>query len=147
MGRRAQAKQILVNLLSNAIKFTEPSGKITVRVWCGADGGHVFQIVDTGIGIAPEEIPKALSRFGQVDSDLNRQYEGSGLGLPLAQSFTEAHGGTFELQSEFGAGTTVTARFGAERVVSVPRELALPSAAPVQRGEPTHIPALGPVRT
>ena len=134
-------KQILVNLLSNAIKFTKPEGKITIRAWCQTNGGHAFQIIDTGIGIAPEEIPKALSRFGQVDSDLNRQYEGSGLGLPLAQSFTEAHDGTFELQSEFGVGTTVTVRFGAGRVVSLPSDSALRAAAPVQRSEPTHIPA------
>ncbi len=47
------------------------------------DSGYVFQIVDTGIGIVPKDIPKALSRFGQVEGDLNRQYEGTGLGLPL----------------------------------------------------------------
>ena len=140
-------KQILVNLLSNAIKFTEPGGKVTIRAWCRIDSGHVFQIIDTGIGIAPKDIPKALSRFGQVDSDLSRQYEGSGLGLPLAQAFTEVHGGGFELESEVGVGTTATARFGAGRVVSVPSEYALPAAAPVRRSEPAHIPALRPVRT
>lgn len=132
-------KQILVNLLSNAIKFTEPRGKVTIRAWCRIDSGHVFQIIDTRIGIAP--------RFGQVDSDLSRQYEGSGLGLPLAQAFTEVHGGGFELESEVGVGTTATARFGAGRVVSVPSEYALPAAAPVRRSEPAHIPALRPVRT
>ncbi len=67
-------KQILVNLLSNAIKFTEAGGEVTLRAWCRMDSGCVFQIVDTGIGIAPEDIPKSLSQFGQVDGDLNRQY-------------------------------------------------------------------------
>ncbi len=82
------------------------------------DSGYVFQIIDTGIGIAPANIPKALSRFGQVDSDLNRQYEGTGLGLPLTKALVELHGGSFDLQSEVGVGTTVTVRFPVERIVS-----------------------------
>ena len=80
--------------------------------------GYVFQIVDTGIGIAPEDIPKALSRFGQVDGDLNRQYEGTGLGLPLTKALVELHGGVLDLQSEVGVGTTVTVRLPAERIVA-----------------------------
>ena len=82
------------------------------------DSGYVFQITDTGIGIAPENISKALSRFGQVDADLNRQYEGTGLGLPLTKALVEQHGGTLDLQSEVGVGTTVTVRFPAERIVA-----------------------------
>ncbi len=82
--------------------------------------GYVFQIVDTGIGIAPEDIPKALSRFGQVDGDLNRKYEGTGLGLPLTKALVEMHGGSLDLQSEVGVGTTVTVRFPAERVIAEP---------------------------
>ncbi len=81
------------------------------------DSGHEFQIVDTGIGIAPEDIPKALSRFGQVDGDLDRQYEGTGLGLPLTKALVEQHGGALDVQSEVGVGTTVTVRFPAERIV------------------------------
>ena len=111
-------KQILVNLLSNAIKFTDADGEVTLRVWCRMDSGYVFQIVDTGIGIAPEDIPKALLRFGQVDGDLNRQYEGTGLGLPLTKALVEQHGGALDLQSEVGVGTTVTVRFPAERIVA-----------------------------
>ncbi len=111
-------KQILVNLLSNAVKFTNPGGEVTLRAWCRMDNGHVFQIVDTGIGIAPEDLPKALSRFGQVDSNLNRRFEGTGLGLPLAKALVELHDGSFDLQSEVGVGTTVTVRFPAKRIVS-----------------------------
>ncbi len=111
-------KQILVNILDNAIKFTGARGKVTLRAWCQTDGGYVFQIIDTGIGIAPEDIPKALSRFGQVDGDLNRQYEGTGLGLPLTKALVELHGGTLDLHSQVGVGTTVTVRFPAERIVS-----------------------------
>ena len=111
-------KQILVNLLSNAVKFTDAGGQVTLRAWCRMDSGYVFQIVDTGIGIAPEDIPKALSRFGQVDGDLNRQYEGTGLGLPLTKALVELHGGVLDLQSEVNVGTTVTVRFPAERIVA-----------------------------
>ncbi len=111
-------KQILVNLLSNAVKFTDAGGEVMLRAWCRMDSGHVFQIVDTGIGIASEDISKALSHFGQVDGDLNRQYEGTGLGLPLTKALVELHGGALDLQSEVGVGTTVTVCFPAERIVA-----------------------------
>ncbi len=111
-------KQILVNLLSNAVKFTDAGGEVTLGAWCRMDSGYVFQIIDTGIGIAPEDIPKALSRFGQVDGDLDRQYEGTGLGLPLTRALVELHGGVLELQSEVGVGTTVTVCFPAKRIVA-----------------------------
>ncbi len=115
---KRKLKQILVNLLSNAVKFTETGGAVTLTAWCRSDSGFVFQIVDTGIGIAPEDISKALSRFGQVDGALGRQYEGTGLGLPLARALIELHGGVLDLQSEVGVGTTVTVRFPAERIVA-----------------------------
>jgi signal transduction histidine kinase len=104
-------KQILVNLLSNAIKFTDPGGKVVLKAYCNADASHVFQIIDTGIGIAPEDIPTALSRFGQIDADLNRKYERTGLGLPLTKALVELHGGSLDLKSEIDRGTTVTLRF------------------------------------
>ncbi len=111
-------KQILVNLLSNAIKFTDAGGEVTLRAWCRMDSGHVFQIIDAGAGIAPEDIPKALSRFDQADGDLNRQYEGTGLGLPLTKALVELHGGVLDMQSQVGVGTTVTVRFPAKRIVA-----------------------------
>jgi signal transduction histidine kinase len=103
-------KQILVNLLSNAVKFTKPGGIVTLRTWCNVRSGYLFQIQDTGIGMVQEDIPNALAPFGQIDSALNRQYEGTGLGLPLSKKLTELHGGTLDLQSEPGVGTTVTLR-------------------------------------
>ena len=115
-------KQILVNLLSNAIKFSDAGGEVALWAWCPMDSGHVFQIIDTGIGIAPEDISKALSRFGQVDGDLNRQYQGTGLGLPLTKALIELHGGTLVLQSHVGVGTIITVRFPAERIVEVSRD-------------------------
>ncbi len=111
-------KQILVNLLSNAIKFTDAGGEVTLRAWCRMDSGYVFQIVDTGIGIAPDDVPKAPSQFGQVDADPNRQSEGTGLDLPLTRALVELHDGALDLQSIIGVGTTVTVRFPAERIVA-----------------------------
>ncbi len=111
-------KQILINLLSNAIKFTPVGGEVSLKIWICPDTGYVFQIADTGIGIAREDIPKALMPFRQIDSDLNRKFEGTGLGLSLTKMLAEAHGGSLELQSEAGIGTTVTVRFPAERTMS-----------------------------
>ncbi len=113
-------KQILVNLLANSIKFTEAGGNVTLKVWCRDDSGFVFQIRDSGIGIALEDIPKAMTPFGQIDSNLNRKFAGTGLGLPLTKHLIEMHSGSLDLQSEVGIGTTATVRLPAERIVPVP---------------------------
>ncbi len=110
-------KQVLINLLSNAVKFTEAGGTVTVKAWHNLDSGLVIQVTDTGIGIAVNDIPKALGRFQQVDSDLNRKYQGTGLGLPLTKALVEQHGGSLDLQSRIGIGTTVTVRLPDERVL------------------------------
>ena len=114
---KRKLKQILINLLSNAIKFTPAGGDVTIGVWSTPGEGHVFQVADTGIGMAPEDIPSALAPFQQIDSDTNRKYQGTGLGLPLTKSLIELHGGILDLQSEAGVGTTVAVRFPAERTV------------------------------
>ncbi len=110
-------KQILVNLLSNAIKFTDTGGKVTLRISYKGDSGYMFQVLDTGIGIAPDDIPKALSQFGQVDSAISRRHDGTGLGLPLTKALVELHGGSLDLESTVGVGTTVTVCIPAERTV------------------------------
>ncbi len=89
---------------------------MTTRVWCRRDDGYVFQVADTGIGIAPDDIARVLAPFGQVDGTRARRFEGTGLGLSLTKSFVELHDGSFDLQSEPGAGTTVTVRPPAERI-------------------------------
>jgi PAS domain S-box-containing protein len=114
-GRRV--KQVVLNLLSNAIKFTPAGGSVTVSARRHDRDGMEIAVRDTGIGIATADIPKAMARFGQVDSALHRKFEGTGLGLPLAKSLMELHGGSLELTSEPGRGTTVTVRFPADRIV------------------------------
>ncbi len=102
-------KQILLNLLSNAIKFT-PSGN-EVRLGATADDRSItFTVADRGIGMTPAELAMALEPFRQVDNSLSRRHDGTGLGLPLAKRLTELHGGTFEIESTKGEGTTVRVR-------------------------------------
>jgi signal transduction histidine kinase len=113
---RRRVKQVLINLLANAIKFTPAGGKVSLSAAEAKDGGLVLAVADTGIGIAKEDIPKALERFGQVDSKLSRRYEGAGLGLPLAKQLMELHGGTLVLESELNVGTTVSVTFPRERL-------------------------------
>ena len=116
LGDEQKLKQILINLLSNSIKFTPADGSITIR--CRRDGtACLLQVEDTGIGIAPADIPVAMAPFRQIEGDLNRKYEGTGLGLPLCKSLADMHGAGFEIESAVGKGTTVTVRLPAERIV------------------------------
>ncbi len=108
--------QILLNLISNAIKFTPASGKVTLRTRASAKRGFLFQIIDTGIGMTPQEIPRALTPFQQVHSNLSREHKGTGIGLPLSKALVEMHGGTLDIQSEVGIGTTITLCFPTERI-------------------------------
>ena len=99
-------KQVLVNLLSNAVKFTDAGGRIAVEARPDGAGGAVIEVSDTGIGIAAEDLEKVMSPFGQVHEALNRETQGTGLGLPLSRALVELHGGRLTLQSELGKGTT-----------------------------------------
>ncbi|MFT5180528.1 MAG: two-component system cell cycle sensor histidine kinase PleC [Alphaproteobacteria bacterium] len=110
-------KQVLLNLMTNAVKFTPEGGSLTVETWSNETDGYVFRFRDTGMGIAAEDIPMVLTPFGQVESAISRLQQGTGLGLPLTKSIVELHGGSFELQSEVGVGTTVTVSFPAQRSV------------------------------
>jgi PAS domain S-box-containing protein len=110
--------QIFINLLSNAVKFTPRGGDVTLAVRRRADGGLAVSVRDTGIGIAAEDIPVVLSPFGQVESAFSRTHHGTGLGLPLAKSLAELHGGELNLESAPGVGTTVTVSLPAMRVAS-----------------------------
>ena len=115
-GDSRRLKQILLNLLSNAVKFTPSGGRVTVRASSAADGFRIA-VEDTGIGIAKEDLATALRPFGQIDSRLARKYQGTGLGLPLAHSMAELHGGRLELDSLPGHGTTAVIWLPPTRVI------------------------------
>jgi signal transduction histidine kinase len=104
--------------LSNAVKFTPAGGQITLQATLEPDGGLAFRVRDTGIGIAPSDLAKALEPFGQVDSSLSRKYEGTGLGLPISRALVELHRGRFMLASEPGIGTTVTFSLPPDRIAA-----------------------------
>jgi two-component system cell cycle sensor histidine kinase PleC len=110
---RRAVKQVLLNLLSNAVKFTLPGGKVTVEATADPDGDLKISVSDTGIGIAPQDLPKIILPFGTLarNASLSRPREGTGLGLPLSKSLIEMHGGRLEIVSELGRGTIATVRF------------------------------------
>src|SRR5207248_2527049 len=87
---------------------TEPGGSITVCTEPPATDRVLVRICDTGIGMSADDIVTALDPFGQVDSRLARRYQGTGLGLSLAKSLVELHGGSLTIESESGRGTIVT---------------------------------------
>ena len=112
-------RQILINLLSNAVKFTPEGGQVRVSS-VPEQGGLAIAVSDTGAGMAPEDIPNAMTPFGQIDSKVRRKLEGTGLGLPLAKQLVELHGGTFSIESKVGVGTTVTFVLPPERIIATP---------------------------
>ena len=106
-----KVKQVVVNLLSNAVKFTPTGGSVTVRArrLNGAEQGTTeVAVVDTGVGIAPEEQALVFEEFRQASGDYLRKAEGTGLGLALARRFVELHGGRMKLDSAPGRGSTFT---------------------------------------
>lgn len=109
--------QILTNLLSNAIKFTKPGGSAVVFARPLPGGGIAFGVEDTGVGIAPEDLPKVLEQFGQINHYVSVEGRGTGLGLPIVRKLVEAMDGTFRIESKPGVGTKVWGEFPAERVV------------------------------
>jgi CheY-like chemotaxis protein/anti-sigma regulatory factor (Ser/Thr protein kinase) len=135
-------RQVLINLLNNAVKFTLEGGTITLEVTrVKPDGGETnltspnylrIAVIDTGIGISAENIKKLFQPFIQIDSALNRQYNGTGLGLALVKRIVELHGGSVELTSELGVGScfAITLPFNVENPnleVQIQYDLAEPS--------------------
>jgi len=121
-------KQMLLNMISNAIKFTEPGGwvRVSARV---EDGNVVFSVVDNGIGIADQDLPKLGSPFVQASSSYDRSHEGAGLGLSVVKGLARLHDGSLELTSKLGEGTTAT--------------IALPLDAAIESVEaPLHAPTV-----
>jgi PAS domain S-box-containing protein len=113
-----KVKQVLLNLLSNAVKFTPQGGSVTVGLRHQPGQELVLSVADTGIGMRAEDIPLALSPFGQVADAFVRNHDGVGLGLPLARHLTELHQGRLEIESRPGIGTTVRILLPAERLAA-----------------------------
>ncbi|MBI1238873.1 MAG: PAS domain S-box protein [Alphaproteobacteria bacterium] len=100
-------KQVIINLLSNAIKFTPGGGQVTVNVK-RHDNFVIIAVTDTGIGIAPEDLPRLGHAFEQAKADSDLAKVGTGLGLALVRSLSQLHGGSMRIESALGIGTTVT---------------------------------------
>jgi PAS domain S-box-containing protein len=116
-GDGLRLKQALINLLDNALKFTPEAGQVELNAKLGTCNHHssaqsgemlILSVADTGIGIAPEDQPRLFQSFVQLDSSLNRQYFGTGLGLALVKYIVELHGGTVEVKSQLNQGSRFT---------------------------------------
>ena len=127
-------RQVCLNLLGNAVKFTPQGGEIWLKVGWTASGGQYVSVKDTGPGIPEEEIPVVLASFGQGSNSIKSAEQGAGLGLPIAKSLVDLHGGTFTLKSKVRIGTEVIVTFPPERVMSALAPLAgtAPSISPEQ---------------
>ena len=117
MVDRRAFKQVVLNLLSNAVKFTPEGGRVTVSGRIAEDGSLLVSVADTGIGIAPEFMAHLFEPFRQADTSASRRYEGTGLGLSISKNFMELHGGDLRCDSAVGAGTTMTLRLPATRII------------------------------
>jgi two-component system phosphate regulon sensor histidine kinase PhoR len=115
-GRESEAESIFSNLIANAVQYTSPGGTIKVR-WQGAGDGAMFSVTDSGIGVAPEDIPRLTERFYRVDEGRSRASGGTGLGLSIVKHALERHEGRLEIQSRLGHGSTFSCRFPPHRVI------------------------------
>ncbi len=107
LADETRLKEILFHILSNSIKFTPQKGEVVLRVW-REQHQVIFQMEDTGIGIATEEIPLLFEKFKQIENYRQRVHGGTGLGLALTKKLVELHGGTIEVESSIGQGSMFT---------------------------------------
>ncbi len=111
MGDPTRLRQILINLVGNAYKFTKQGHiRVTATAWDGAPAGKVglrFSVSDTGMGMTPDQLDKVFSPYVQADSSIARRYGGTGLGLTICQNLVTMMGGSLDVQSVAGQGTTI----------------------------------------
>ncbi|HVT54345.1 MAG TPA: ATP-binding protein, partial [Dongiaceae bacterium] len=135
---RGKLRQILINLISNAVKFTPDHGRVALSARLTPERACIISVEDNGIGMSPADIATALQPFGQTSQDLQRGQDGAGLGLPLAKSLVELHGGTLEITSTRHVGTVVRITLPSDRVKYVPLadrpkdKNAAPSSTPIR---------------
>lgn len=115
-GSEPELHSIVSNLMTNAVKYTPPEGEIELRWWTDDSGGHIA-VRDTGIGIAPEHIPRLTERFYRVDAGRARDIGGSGLGLAIVKHALQHHDGTLTIDSTVGQGSTFVCHFPTSRIV------------------------------
>jgi two-component system cell cycle sensor histidine kinase PleC len=148
-GDERATRQVVLNLLSNSIKFTPPGGEIWLKVGWTASGGQYLSVKDTGSGIAEDEIPVVLASFGQGSNSIKSAEQGAGLGLPIAKSLIDMHGGTFTLKSTLRVGTEVIVTYPPERVMTALAPMAedgpplQPDYAAPERSRPRYKPIMG----
>ncbi len=146
-GDERATRQIVLNLLSNSIKFTPQGGEIWLKAGWTASGGQYLSVKDNGSGIPEEEIPIVLASFGQGSNSIKSAEQGAGLGLPIAKSLIDMHGGTFTLKSKLRIGTEVIITFPPERVMAAlaPMTEEAPPLQPEHTGDkarPRHKPIM-----
>jgi two-component system phosphate regulon sensor histidine kinase PhoR len=118
-GSETELYSVASNLITNAVKYTPADGTVAIE-WARENGGARLVVRDTGIGIAPEHLPRLTERFYRVDRARARAKGGSGLGLSIVKHGLQRHGGRLEIESEEGRGSTFTAHFPARRVIARP---------------------------
>lgn len=104
-GDPRQLEQALVNLLENAVNYTEPGGRVSLRISLERGEAHIA-VQDTGVGISPEHLPRIFERFYRVDKNRSRALGGTGLGLSIVKHVAQSHGGRVDVESSPGKGST-----------------------------------------
>jgi len=135
LASATEIESALRNLLTNAVRYTPAGGRIFVE-WRMRDGEGELTVRDTGIGIAPEHLPRLSERFYRVDRGRSRETGGTGLGLAIVKHIMNRHGGRLVVDSQLGVGSTFTLRFPARRVILPPEPSAGEGRAPATATAP-----------
>ncbi|MBC7779525.1 MAG: phosphate regulon sensor histidine kinase PhoR [Proteobacteria bacterium] len=120
VGAESELRSVFLNFITNAIRYTPAKGRIAIGWRASDDGGAVFSVSDTGIGIAPEHIPRLTERFYRVDRSRSRETGGTGLGLAIVKYALSHHQARLEIESEPGQGSTFSAIFPPRRICRAP---------------------------
>ena len=129
-GNEGELMSAVSNLVSNAVRYTPEGGSVDVAARVLADGGLEVAVADSGIGIAREHLPRLTERFYRVDGSRSRETGGTGLGLSIVKHVVQRHGGSLDIQSEPGRGSTFRVLLPAARVRSVSEPVVVESAQP-----------------
>ena len=130
LADEGRLRQMLINIINNAIKFTPEGGTVSAAALRRPDGGVTIQVADSGIGIAPADVEKALRPFTKLKADTTRNHEGAGIGLALTRQLVELHGGHIDLDSAPNKGTIVSLLFPKERTIEAESGAAVSTGLP-----------------